>query len=199
MASREYTQRARAAGVASRRDAVLDATMQLFLERPYDEITLLAVAERSGVSLKTVTRQFGSKEELIAAVSQRNVAREADRRAVPVGDLVAIVDVLVARYQVLGDASVRRIALEDAVPAVREAGDRARRGHLEWLAEAFAPWLPPSPDPRRNVRLAALFTATELYSWWSVLHLGFTVDEARTAMLDTLRSLVHHWQDRSTS
>lgn len=198
MTSRTYTQGARAEAVDARRHAVLDALQSLFVELPYDEITLVSIAERSGVSLKTVTRQFGTKEAIVTAFSKRRAGAEQNRRAVPVGDIAGVVQILSERYTEMSEMAARRIALEDSVPVIREAANRIRRMHLDWLAEAFAPWLPPESNPIRRERLAALFTATEIYAWWSLRQLGFTTSEVSAAMLDTLSSLVQSWQTRST-
>lgn len=199
MPPRPYTQRARAEAVESRRDEVLAAAVALFMERPYDALTFAALAERSGVSLKTITRQFGSKEALFTEALHWSAARESARRAVPAGDLPALVATLADRYESIAERVMRRVAIEDRVPAVREAADNARRSHLAWLAEAFAPALPPEGDPQRRVALAALFTATEIYSWWSVRHLGFSREEAAAAMLTTLEGLVQSMKHRSLS
>ncbi len=194
MKTRGYTQGVRAKAVEARRDDVLAAAIAMFVEHPYDELTLHALADRSGVSLKTITRQFGSKEGLFSAAIQWSAAREQARRAVAPGNLSAIVTTLADRYEEIAEAVLRRVALEDRVPAVREAADNARRSHLAWLSEVFAESLPPESDPRRRVRLAALFTATELYSWWSLRHLGYRRDEAEAAMLETLEAIVQQWQ-----
>ncbi len=197
MPPRAYAQSARASAVDARREEVLASAIMLFMERPYDDLALHTIAERSGVSLKTIMRQVGSKEELFLAAMHWSAARETARRAAPAGDLPTIVATLADRYEEIADSVMRRVAVEDRVPAVRQAADNARRSHLAWLGEAFAASLPAEPDPRRATRLAALFTATELYSWWSVRHLGFTREQALAAMLETLEALVQHWRSRS--
>ena len=43
----------------------------LFAERPYDQVSLPAIAERAGVTVQTVLRRFGSKEDLFAAAAHQ--------------------------------------------------------------------------------------------------------------------------------
>lgn len=197
MSPRSYTLRSRASGVETRREAVLSALLELYMELPIDQVTLPAVAERSGVSLKTILRQFGSRSGLVTAATEWTARRETARRAVAPGDIDGAVRVLTERYEELGTVTLRRIAAEDGHADIREAGDRARRAHLAWLAEVFGAWLPPEGDPVRRRRLAALFTATEIFSWWELRHLGFSVQEARDALSDTLTALVQSWSPRS--
>src|SRR3990172_9523505 len=52
----------------ARRQAILDAARELFLERGYDGISMGDVVERAGGSLATVYSCFGSKEGLFDAI-----------------------------------------------------------------------------------------------------------------------------------
>src|SRR5690348_6392232 len=64
---RQYRMRARARSTEATRETILDAVEVAFEELLFDEITLEAIAERSGVSVQTILRHFGSKEGLYAA------------------------------------------------------------------------------------------------------------------------------------
>lgn len=57
-----------------KRDAVLDAAEAAFLESGYATTSMDAIAERAGVSKKTVYSNFGSKEDLFAEVIRRRCA-----------------------------------------------------------------------------------------------------------------------------
>ena len=61
---------ARAESTAATRRSIADAFLALFAEQHYGDITLDAVAARAGVSVQTVIRHFGSKDELFAAVAR---------------------------------------------------------------------------------------------------------------------------------
>ena len=56
-------------------DAVLDAATELVADRGPNAVTVRAIAERAGVNHALVHRYFGTKDELIGAVIDREVAR----------------------------------------------------------------------------------------------------------------------------
>ncbi|MBW0271539.1 TetR family transcriptional regulator [Nocardia sp. MH4] len=55
-------------------DALRVAALELIAESGLDSLTLLAVAERAGVSRATAYREFGDKDGLVAAVGRSEVA-----------------------------------------------------------------------------------------------------------------------------
>jgi AcrR family transcriptional regulator len=55
-------------------DAVLDAATELVADRGPNAVTVRAIAERAGVNHALVHRYFGTKEDLIAAVIEREVS-----------------------------------------------------------------------------------------------------------------------------
>ncbi|HLX87703.1 MAG TPA: TetR/AcrR family transcriptional regulator, partial [Acidimicrobiales bacterium] len=67
---RQYTMRARAAGVEATRQRIIGVMIRCCLEDWYDEITLRDVADGAGVSLQTVLNHFSSKEGLLEATLQ---------------------------------------------------------------------------------------------------------------------------------
>src|SRR5437868_619276 len=105
---REYVMRTRAASVEATRARVVDAALALFMAVPYDEVTLDSIALRAGVSLPTVLRQFGSKEDLIVACAHAKGQRERALRKVEPGNIPAVARTLAARYEEDGK-SWRRI------------------------------------------------------------------------------------------
>lgn len=188
--------RVRAEGVARRREAVVDVALELFTSHPFDTVTLQSVADGAGVSLKTVTRIFDSKEALIAACIDRAKAREEAERAVSPGDIPGVVAVLSARYEAWLGRTLHIVALSERIPAARAWIDVGRRSHLAWLARAFAPWLPPR-GATRTTRLMQLFGATEMYLWWSWREaLGHSRAAATRALHETLSALVARWEER---
>jgi len=193
---RAYHQEARAAEVEVRRARILDAAAALFREHHYDDVTLERIAARADVSLKTVTRQFGSKEELLLAGIQYLRGREERARATVPGDVAAVPRVLGARYEEMGDFTMRFIAVEERSPVAAAALDAGRNSHRAWLEQVFARWLPPRGAERAR-RLAALFGATEIYVWttWR-RHLGMSVAACEAAMLETLQALIKQWEGK---
>jgi AcrR family transcriptional regulator len=71
------TRRKRAAhlGPERRRPQVLDAALELFLERGYDGASMQAVAEGAGVTKPVVYACFASKDELFRALLRREEER----------------------------------------------------------------------------------------------------------------------------
>jgi len=60
----------KAALMARKRAAIVDAALQAFLGAGYAEASVNAIAASAGVSIKTLYRHFESKDELFAAVMQ---------------------------------------------------------------------------------------------------------------------------------
>jgi len=76
----------------TRREAILDAAAQEFSACGYERASIAAIAARIGASKPTIYRYFPSKEELFAAVTNRNVRTvmaAADAALMEGQDLVA--------------------------------------------------------------------------------------------------------------
>ncbi|WP_193179642.1 TetR/AcrR family transcriptional regulator [Nisaea sediminum] len=58
-----------------RRNEILDAAIEILIERGYRETTMLAVAKRANASKETLYSWFGDKTGLFEAVIQRNAER----------------------------------------------------------------------------------------------------------------------------
>lgn len=190
---RAYRQTRRAEETEARRRKILESVGWLMLEGSYDDMTLAAVARRAGVSLKTVTRQFGSKEQLLREAMGAAREEEEARRDVPAGDLEAVVEVLAARYDEMAEPIYRMGDVELRYDWLSDWVQMARESHLRWLAHAFSPWIP-AEGPERERRLMSLFVATEIRSWWSLRNrLGQDRDAAAFVMRHTLEALVAAW------
>ena len=144
----------------------MDAAIELWMAGWYDEITLAQIAERSGISLSTILRRYGSKEGILEAVLESDrLGTFAGRRAVASGDLDAVVAELVDDYERVGDAVLRNLALEDRVPPIGRAVKYGRAMHREWVGRVFGPWLPASPGADYDRRFARFVVATDVYTW----------------------------------
>lgn len=183
-AARPYRQQRRAAEAEAKTERILRAAFELFLERPLDQITLAAVAERAGVGLQTVIRRVGTKDGLVRAVSGWTAPQVAADRGAPVSaDPATVARALARHYERWGDATDRMLRQEDASPALADAAAGGRRAHREWVAAAFAEVLDAlAPDARRQAvgRLIGV-CGVEL---WLVLRrdAGLSVAEARDAV-----------------
>ncbi len=188
---RPYDLRLRGERADARKLHVIEVAADLFLASSFEDVTLKDVADAAGVSLKTVVRRFGSKDELFLACAHAAAEGEPGLRAVAPGDVRGVASALAERYETIGEVTARYAALETRFPAVAKMMKIARRGHLDWLADVFAPWL--ARD--RASRLAQVFGATEIYVWrsWRV-HLRLDRRTAESALRGTLEALVAHWQ-----
>src|SRR5438874_3100195 len=105
-AVRPYHQRTRAAGAEANTERILRAAHDLFLERPFDQVTLAAVAERAGVGLQTLIRRVGTKDGLARAVNawiEPQVA--ADRGAPDSADPAQVAAAIARHYERWGESA----------------------------------------------------------------------------------------------
>jgi AcrR family transcriptional regulator len=177
---RPYRMTARAQAAEATGRAIIAAARVLFAERAYDEVPLPAIAERAAVTVQTVLRRFGSKEEVFAAAArERSGEIRADREAAPAGDIPH----LVAHYERWGDEQAHLLAQEARVPAIRAITDDGRRYHRDWVTRAYAPALTSLPPATRRRKLAQLTVVTDLATWHLLRHeLGLGQDQATAAV-----------------
>ncbi|MGK2939901.1 MAG: TetR family transcriptional regulator [Solirubrobacteraceae bacterium] len=83
--------RARAGAAAETERRIIDAALELFSERLYDQVALAGIAAAAGVSSQTVIRRFGSNEGLVAAAasSSRHATSTSGRRCAETSDSAA--------------------------------------------------------------------------------------------------------------
>jgi AcrR family transcriptional regulator len=172
------------------RDLVLDAVIELFRE---DQLApnAAAVAERSGVSLRSVYRYFEDHDALVRAAIARNAETFAPLFEVPdpgVGPLADRINRFVA---------VRMRLYEAAAPTARAAilrapNNRLLREQMERLRVTlrrqievmFAPELAAMTAPERRATIAA---ADTLLQFESVEHLRVRLGSSPAQTADTLR------------
>lgn len=160
--TRRYEMRRRAETVAATRAAILDAALAIGDPRA----PLAQVAERAGVSERTVLRHFGTRDGLVAAAIREGSARvEAERFAVPSGDLDAAVANLVEHYEREGDGVLRLLAEEGADEGIDAILAEGRAVHRRWVEQKLGPLLGGLEARTRRRRLAQLVAACDVYAW----------------------------------
>jgi len=153
---RRYNMQSRAASVETTRARIVEAAHELFFARWYDDVTLADIAQLAGVSGQTVINHFGGKEQVFAAaVDQASEQLQARRYRARPGNVGAAIAVLVDDYEITGDATIRLLALEERLPAVRAAMVLGRAGHREWVEAMFA----------APALTAELIVVTDVYAW----------------------------------
>ena len=184
---------ARAIAVERTSTRIMEAAVVLFRSRPFAEVTLQAIADAAGVTLQTVLRRFGSKENLFgsAADAHSDGIRKAREVTTP-GDVPEIVRTLVASYEQMGDLNWRGVSQEDQFPLIKQLFDMARENHRRWVEVNFADALAPARGAERERRTLLLFAATDFYIWklyrWD---LGRSREWTTGRMSDLVTALIH--------
>jgi AcrR family transcriptional regulator len=181
--SRRYDMRARKESTAATRNAIVEAAIDAVVAERSLGITLGTVAERAGVTVKTVLRHFGSRESLIEAAYRAVRQAVVAERVPPPGDPETAMTVLIEHYEERGDMVLGLLAEEDDDPRARLMCEAGRTLHREWVEEAFGTELPLEPTERDRI-IDALVVATDVYSW-KILRRDreLTVAEVRNRML----------------
>ena len=184
MTTRTYRQTRRADATEKTRGAIVEAAQAVFREDPQLDPSLEAIAERAGVSTRSVIRHFGSKEGLMeAAIAAGLEAAETRRHAEP-GDVEGAVRAIAAHYEGMGDEVMRWLVLAERLPVVRRITELGIGVHREWVEEVFAADLEGLSAPERRARRAALATATDVYVWHLLRRReGLGREATRAAML----------------
>jgi AcrR family transcriptional regulator len=150
------------------------------------------VAARSGVTVQTVLRRFGSKEELFAAAAEResNRVREERGRVTP-GDVPRAVAIIVEHYESLGDRVMRLLAEEERIPGLRAIVEMGRASHREWCQHVFGPFLSGLTGADRERRVAQFVVICDVYTW-KLLRRDQGLDRAQTelAIMEMLAPLM---------
>src|SRR4051794_35545569 len=103
-ATRTYTQGRRAEAAQEKTERILQAAVELYAERPFDQITLADVAERAGVGLQPLIRRVRTKDGLVHAVGEWMRGRVIGARGEPDGsDPAAVAAALQRQYEAWGE------------------------------------------------------------------------------------------------
>jgi AcrR family transcriptional regulator len=166
ISKRKYRMVARAEAAAATRQRILAAAWRHFSEAGYEDVRLSDIASDAGVSAQTVHSAFGAKEQLFVSAWTWAIGPEGVRRErAPVGDVRRAVSLLYDSYERQGDASLRVLAEEDRIPAIREMTDAGRAWHRAWVQRTFVPLLAGPRGRARERRLVALVVATDILVW----------------------------------
>lgn len=170
-----------------RTERIMQAGLELFLERPYDQITLGAVAERAGVGLQTLIRRVGTKDGLSLAINEWIAPRVREGLGEPTDDPTKVA-AMIARHNLhWGALIMRTIQQEEASPALAASAAAGRRGHHAWIDACFAPALADVPAARRR-QLIARLSAVSSTEMWTLLTRDEGLDpaEAEAAVVDLI-------------
>lgn len=185
----------RAARAHRTRAAVVDALLALIEEgdlRP----TAPRIAERAGVSLRSVFQHFDDMEALMGVVADRSLERlRGVGREVVTGNRCQRIDGWVAQRARLYEeiTPVRRASAlqEPFSPLLKGLRDKGLARARRDLLLAFAPELDGVPEPERDEVVAAIEGAT-LWDVWEHLRTrgGLDVDAASAIFRRSLTALL---------
>jgi AcrR family transcriptional regulator len=182
MKKRSYDMRTRGVATAATHDAIINSAIDTFAAERSFAITLGPVADRAGVTVKTVLRHFGSRDALIEAAYTRVYSDVLAERAALPGDRDAALRTLIGHYERRGHVILGVLAEEDEDPRAQRICDAGRIDHRAWVEEVFGAWLPERRDQRWRL-IDALVVATDVYSWKLLrVDRGLTVDEVHDRM-----------------
>lgn len=187
----------RVARAVRTRRAVADAMLALIEEgdlRP----TSKAIAERAGVSERTIFQHFSDLEALFGAAAERVGERiGADAKRVPIdGDFESRLAAYVHELAYLNEsmAFVRRASRlhEPTSPVLQEALRRMRAIRVRMGETVFAEELEAFERGGARERTARGVTLLSLWSSWENMrvHLGLDRAEARATLKQSLRALL---------
>lgn len=156
---------ARAEAMEATREAICAATVELWLDLPFDELTLDQIAVRAGTTRQTVLRHYKSKENLVIAAAEWYSSRLEAATEVDPGDVDAAISVILFQYEAMGDANVRLLEIEGRVAEAREMLERGRASHRRWIERSFAPFTDGLDRTERAAFVDALYAATDVMVW----------------------------------
>jgi AcrR family transcriptional regulator len=167
----------RAAQAQATQARILEATVSV-MARGVASVSIPAVAREAGVSIPTVYRHFGTKQNLLSAVFPHVLRRAGLDDLVPprsIDELGHGVRALFERIDSAGDLA-RAAAASPAAEEVRRVDMPARLEMSRRLADSIVPKLTPDDRDRIARLLTILISASALRVWRD--HLGSTVEEA---------------------
>lgn len=180
---RTYDMTNRAQSASRTRERIVSATEKLLATGSIEDVTLLAIAEGSGVTVQTVLRHMGSRDGCFEAVAHEVSARVARQRGgTEPGDVAGAIEALLAHYEAEGRLVLNLLAQESTDPLAQRAAATGRASHRAWVERCFGPLVPAADE----ATVDALVAATDLYVWKLLrLDLGRSPAEA-TAVLTRL-------------
>jgi AcrR family transcriptional regulator len=182
---------------ADRTRASVAAALLSLLEEGELQPTAAAIAERAGVSLRSVFQHFEDLETLYGAVADAQLERLSGfiARESGVGSLDERIDAFVERRATLLEmiTPVRRAALlrepfsEELARRLRWAHDIARQE----VQRTFLPELKQRPSTDANGILVALDVATNWSGWDTLRRLnGLSIADSKRVMARTIHALL---------
>lgn len=191
-ATRQYQMTTRALSAADTTHRILVSTAEEFWNSPTPDLRLQKIASKAEVTVQTILRQFGTKENLLLQATQFERDRiQAMRNPKDVHSVDSAVHQLVTHYEAMGNRVLRMLAEEIHLPALSEIVGIGKKQHQMWCRVVFAKTLASLPSARRKIRLAQLVAICDVYTW-KVLRRDCALSSKSTelALIEMLKPLV---------
>ena len=191
---RPYLKTIRADAEAATHEAILNAAFEAFSTSSFDRVTLKQIAERSGVTVQTVIRRFGSKEELFEQLAQREERRIVAEREIPESaGLSRALESLLDHYERDGDTMTNFVAQENLFEPIRVIVERGRKTHRAWV-ERHCRHLLSGLRGRAKERMTLAATVATDLSTWKLLRRDLKQEPAQVA--EVMTELLYGLQNR---
>ena len=171
------------------KDAVLDALIQLANEGHY-EPPIELIAERAGVSYRSVYRYFDDRTDLMLSAIGRvmgdlwPIFDIEDLGQGPLDERIErLITIRLDAYRKLAPVTRSAVHLRVNEPIVAESYERVRGYLRDQLAQQFEPELSAMPDAEREVALAALDTMFQFEALEYLAKQDGMTDEALAGVL----------------
>jgi AcrR family transcriptional regulator len=191
MAQRPYSMTKRSASAMETTNRILAATVSEFWDSPSRDLRLETIATRSGVTVQTILRQFGNKDNLLLEAAKFEGERiQATRDSTCVTSVESAVHQLVLHYEEMGDRVIRMLAEEFSLGSLAQVVHAGRKLHRKWCRDVFAETLNPLPPSERKIRLAQLVAVCDVYTW-KILRRdsGLSSQTTEKALVELINSL----------
>ncbi len=164
---RTYRQETRAEKTEATGEEIVNAMVEEVRSvRRLSDITLEDIAAKSGVTVRTILRRFGSRDGLLeAAFEKLRVEIEGQRPETQPGNTDAAIRVLLAQYELMGDLNIRALEQEDQIPLLHELLNQGRAMHRKWVEHVFTPDIRDKDLLSMEDTFRALYAATDVYLW----------------------------------
>lgn len=186
-------QTARAEATKATRERILDAQLELTLERSSTSVPLSDIAARASTSVQTVLRHFGTRERLFTDAMEYGTAKIVAERRAPVGEPREDLRVLIDHYEHRGDGVLGLLAQERVDERIARVVTVGRASHREWVTTVFSPMLEVLHPDEADVRVSLLVVATDVYTWKLLRRdMGLDRAEVENRMLSLVTAILAH-------
>lgn len=181
----------RAGAAAETAQAILTATIDLYWQLPIEDVTLAMIAERAGVTVQTVIRKFGNRDDVFTAAAEMARDQVESQRTVPSGaDLATIVEILVDHYEIYGDNVMKMLSEESRLPVIAEIAKHGREVHRSWCDDTFSAEIAATRGAQRRRLRAQLVAVCDVYTWKLLRRdSGFSRKETEIAIAEMIAAL----------